>query len=97
MKKSQYIIGLIILGCISGTFAVFALVPNLFPDTPQFPRVDTSPGTLGAIFQKLLGPGFAWNGTLPNTTLLGGKTPTDYLKNKTCTDTTEVWVSVLPG
>jgi hypothetical protein len=94
MKAYQYIVGIMILGCL--TFATFAsaLTPNLFPDTPQFPRIETSTGTLGAIFERLLGVGFGGDGTLPNTVKLGGYTPVEVLKNKTCTDPTEVWTGI---
>jgi hypothetical protein len=94
MKSYQYIVGIMILGCL--TFATFAsaLTPNLFPDTPQFPRIETSTGTLGTIFERLLGVGFGGDGTLPNTVKLGGYTPVEVLKNKTCTDPTEVWTGI---
>lgn len=73
---------------------MFALVPNLFPDTAQFPRIDTRPGTLGAIFEKLLGPGFALDGTLPNANLLDNISSNEYLKKQVCTDSTQVWTGI---
>lgn len=59
------------------------------------PRIDKSPGTLGAIFANLLGDDLSGDGTLRNTEKLAGKGRDDYLKSSSpCTDSTHIWTGI---
>ena len=87
---------LIILICIAITGgALYALVPNLFPDTPSFPRTPTADGTIGGVLQKIVGGiiSDATDGTVANTEKLDGVTATWYLKNTTCS-ATDKWIGI---
>jgi hypothetical protein len=34
---------------------VYALLPSLFPDTAEFPRIPNTSGTIGYILERILG------------------------------------------
>ncbi len=87
---------LIILICIAITGgALYALVPNLFPDTPSFPRTPTADGTIGGVLQKIVGGiiSDATDGTVANTEKLDGVTATGYLKNNSC-NIPDKWIGI---
>lgn len=51
MKKSPLII---IPAILIGLTGAYALVANLLPDTPAFPRVPTGDGTIGGYITRIL-------------------------------------------
>lgn len=53
-----------------GTTGAYALVAHLFPNTVDFPRIPTGPGTIGNILTKFFGPNLDGTGDAPNTLAL---------------------------
>ncbi len=72
MRKLPLIIALISLSLISA----YALVVNLLPNTVEFPRIPTGPGTIGGTITQILGisdlANYTGDGTVPNTMMLSG-------------------------
>lgn len=68
---------------------VYGLTASLFPDTTEFPRLPTWPGTIGWVIAKLIGTTgldtYIWDGTVGDTRMLSGVTASGYLKPVTCT------------
>ena len=81
MRRYALLFGLFILACV-GTYAKFSM--SYVADTvmPRVPRYQV--GTLGYLFEKILGVGaidFDSNtGLVVNTSHLGGRTRDEYLK-----------------
>jgi hypothetical protein len=75
--------------------ALYALVPNLFPDTPSFPRTPTAEGTVGWVLEKIVGGiiSDATDGTVANTAKLDWVTATGYLKNNSC-NIPDKWIGI---
>ena len=67
-KKSIIVPILAVIIIISGVMAS----SGLFPDTPAFPRIPTSPGTIGHVFYNF----FEADGTAKNTQYLSGVSST---------------------
>ncbi len=90
MRKFVIVLCTLIIG-----YSIYALSPSLFPDTPNFPRIPTSPGTVGSILSEIVGwvISDATDGTVANTAKLDGITATGYLKNTSCS-VTEKWIGI---
>ena len=50
MRKFVIVLCSLIIG-----YSIYALSPSLFPDTQNFPRIPSSPGTVGGILSEIVG------------------------------------------